>query len=331
MLEREHEPIGALHDVVRRTHVGVRRRAERHDARPRVARHAGHARVVRVENGEAVGTQRAHEAGLLVTHAFDRPEKFRVHRGDDRHHSDGRCGEDREGRDLAGLVRAELDDERSVLGAEAKQGERQAPLVVEASCGLQRVPPRAQDGRDELLRRRLAVGARDGDDRDRELRAVPAGETAERLRRVLHEDERHVRGRIVRRQLVDDEACGAAARGFREVRVAVEAVALDRKERLADRRRARVDRDPGDGHGEVAADERALGRADEVLDGERRLPPRHACLPARSAARPRGRRTEGRRRRLADTSRDPFLRSPPYHPAVPTRGHREWRPRGRAQ
>ena len=253
-----------------------------------------------------------------------------MHGSDDGHHADGRPGERGQLGDLPGLVRAELDHERAMLGPEAEQREWQAPLVVEAPRRLQRVPPRAEDGGDELLRRRLAVRARDGDDGNRELRAMPCREAAERLRRLVHEHERHVRRQIVR-QLVDDQAGGAAPGRLAKVDVSVEPVAFDRKERLADGERARVDRDPGNRHREVAADERALRRAHDVLDGERRLPPRHACLPARSAGPPRDRRTEGRRSRLSDTFRDPFQRSPPYHPVVPTRGHREWRKHGRAQ
>ena len=93
------------------------------------------------------------------------------------------------------------------------------------------------------------------------------GEQAERRRRVLDEDERHV-GRRVVLERVDDQAGGAPARRVREKRVAVEPVAPDREERLADTEGARVDRHPRDGDAEVARDQRAPGRANDVLDGE---------------------------------------------------------------
>src|SRR5205085_7027439 len=67
-----------------------------------------------------------------------------------------------------------------------------------------------------------------------------------------------------------DHAGGAAGGGLGQERVAVEAMAADREERLADAERARVDRHAGDGDAEVAGHQRALGGAHDVLHAERR-------------------------------------------------------------
>ncbi len=67
---------------------------------------------------------------------------------------------------------------------------------------------------------------------------------------------------------VDHQAGGAPPRRVREERVTVEPVAPDREERLADAERTRVDRHPRHGDAEVAGDECATGRANDVLDGE---------------------------------------------------------------
>ena len=88
-------------------------------------------------------------------------------------------------------------------------------------------------------------------------------------RRVLDEHERHT-GRDRIGHVVDDETGGAAAGRLGHEVVAVEPMALDGEERLAHAERARVDGDTADGHGEIADDERALGRAHDVLDGEGR-------------------------------------------------------------
>ena len=173
-------------------------------------------------------------------------------------------------RDLAGLVRAELDDERAVLGAETEQRQRQPPLVVEASRGrsvLHRVPSTAATSSFVVVLPFDPVTATTG---MLEPRAMPRGQTAERLRRVLHEHERHVRRHLVR-QRVHDEA-GAPRGPPLRARYAWPSrrwPLIAKNASPTPSARESIDT-PGDGHGEVAADERALRRADDVLHRERR-------------------------------------------------------------
>ena len=201
----------------------------------------------------------------------------------------------------------------------------QTPLVVEARLGLQHAPARAEHRGHHLLRRRLAVRAGDGDDRDREPRApgrAPDGRApwSCRPRAPAARSPGSVGQRVTTRQ---DAPRAAASPTYA---VAVEAVAADREEGVADRERAGVDRDPADGHDEVADDERALRRADDVLDGEGRHVASGRAPAAAPAGRPRGRRTAAPRRRRSGRSRAPCLRSPRCRPAAPTRAR--WRSPG---
>ena len=184
-----------------------------------------------------------------------------------------------------GRVRPQLQRERLVLRPQAQQGQRQAPLVVEAALRLEHRAERAQHRGHHLLGRGLAVGARHRRHRHREARPVIRGQPSERARGVVHQDRRH-RGRQIVRQVVDDQA-RRATRG----RVAQEAVAvairpLDGEEGLPDAQVAAVDADAGDGHTEVARHEGALGSADHVLDAQRPPRPSSGC-PTRPQRGPR--------------------------------------------
>ncbi len=187
---------------------------------------------------------------------------------DGRDDRDGRLGERGERSDLAGMLAADLDHERLVLGDEPKEREREPPLVVEARRRLEHLPARGQHAGDQLLGRRLPVGAGHGDHRDGEPRAVVRRQGAERLGGVFDQHQRHVSRHVVVER-VHHEA-GRAARGrVGQERVAVETVAVDREEGLADPQGAGVDRDARDRDAEVAGDQGALGGADDVLDRKR--------------------------------------------------------------
>src|SRR5262249_14849136 len=171
------------------------------------------------------------------------------------------------GGDLALLVGADLKHDGLVVGRELQEGERQSPLVVERGFWLQHAPARAEDRGDHLLRRRLAVGAGHRNDGDGEALTVVRGDVAEGAGGVLEEDEGHAGGDRVG-DVVHDQTRRAATRCLRHEVVAVETMTLDGEEGLADPQGTGVDRDTTDGHGEVTHDERALGRAHDVLDGE---------------------------------------------------------------
>ena len=189
----------------------------------------------------------------------------RRYRGD---HTDRGRGHGAQGGDLALLVGANLDHNGLVIGRQLEEGQRQPPLVVEGAFRLQHSPAGPEHRGDHLLRRRLAVGAGDRDHRDGEALTVVRGDVTEGSRRILHEDERHAsRDRIGD---VVHETRGPATRRFRHEVVAVEPMALDGEECLADTERTGIDGDATDGHREVPDDERALSRANDVLDGEGR-------------------------------------------------------------
>ncbi len=116
----------------------------------------------------------------------------------------------------------------------------------------------AQDGRQHLLDRRLAVAAGNHDHRDRELRAPVRRERAQRNERIRRRDQVAPKlGGTVGR----DQRCARAARErVRHEVVSVETLALQRDEKVARRERARVGRHaqepdvgavegPGDGTG----------------------------------------------------------------------------------
>ena len=188
-----------------------------------------------------------------------------------RHHRDGahgRAADPSQRRDFAGLVGAQLERDRPVLGGEPEQGQGQPPLVVEARLGLEHRAQGAEHGRHHLLGRGLAVGAGHGRDGQREPGSVVRGEAAERPRGVIHEHGRH-RGRKIVGQRVNDNAGGAAGGRVSEIGVAIELAPSDGEEDLADGEGAAVDGHAPHRHAEIPPDQGALGPADDVFDGER--------------------------------------------------------------
>ena len=91
------------------------------------------------------------------------------------------------------MIHAELDHREPVRRVQTEQRERQADVVVEVA---RRREPRVfadrsrEDRRDHLLDRRLAVAARDRDERHREALAPAVRQRTERGARVLYLDDR---------------------------------------------------------------------------------------------------------------------------------------------
>ena len=265
--ERELDPAGRLTDGPHGPDLGRRPAPVGQDRRRRRLGHPYHPRVVRVQDDAPGGRDRADERALLGQDTLDRTELLQVrgrHGGDDGERGGGDRGE---GGDVARAVGPHLEHDRLVGGAELEERQREAPLVVEAPRRAQDLKARAEDAGDQLLGRRLAVRAGHADDRDVEPAPVRRRQPPEGGRRVVDEHDRHVAGQVVG-QRVDDEAGGAATDRLPRERVTVEAVPADREERLADRERARVDGDAPHGHAQVAADQRAVGRPDDVLDAQ---------------------------------------------------------------
>ena len=114
--------------------------------------------------------------------------------------------------DLARMVRPHLYDEHVGIGRAVEDRERQAEVVVEvAGGGVDLEAARAEERRDEFLRRRLAGGPRHADHGRLERAAVGARDARKLLAPV---DDPH---RALRARLVDEG-------------VPVDLLALDRDE-----------------------------------------------------------------------------------------------------
>ena len=74
------------------------------------------------------------------------------------------------------MVRADFEHRTRVPLLQLQQGVRDADVVVETCLAPQRRPALAEDGGDEILRRRLPVRAADGDDGNVEVLPVASGE-----------------------------------------------------------------------------------------------------------------------------------------------------------
>ena len=193
--------------------VGERDGDERHAAE---GGEAVVARVLAGEDGEGGMRGGAGEVGeerpLLVGDAVLRAEELDVRRADRGDDPDVRLGDADEVADLARMVRPHLHDEDVGVGRAVEDRERQAEVVVEvAGGGVDLEAARAEERRDEFLRRRLTGGPRHADYGRLERAAVGARDARKLLAPV---DDPH---RALRARLVDEG-------------VPVDLLALDRDE-----------------------------------------------------------------------------------------------------
>ena len=222
-------------------HIGVRAGAERHAAsRSRQPSPQLRPRVVRVDDRHRVVRQILEQLALRARDALDAPEPFEMRRRALSDHSHRRPGESGERRDLATVVRPELDHRAAMPGIEAAERERDSNLVVEVAAGRR---DRAQDPEDRghhLLDRRLAVAAGDADeDEVAEMSSPCRGEVAERPRGIARENERY---RSIRRAF-DERRRRAARRRRADEVMAVEPRPAHRHEQGSGRRRTRIGAD----------------------------------------------------------------------------------------
>ena len=151
------------------------------------------------------------------------------------HHRDRGPGEPREVVDLPLVVHAHLDHGEVMALAQLEQRERHADVVVEIALGREDLLARAgvhrQDRRQHFLDGRLAVAAREADDRQREGRAPAGGEAAECHAGVGDYDLAQRARRRAR-----DQGCGRPKlHRTLDERMAIEALALQRHEEVARR------------------------------------------------------------------------------------------------
>ena len=195
-----------------------------------------------------------------------------MHLADVRHDGDGRRSQRRKRGDLPESPHADLDDGRLVRGAQAEQRQRQADLVVVVRRRLLHKETCAEHGGGQILRRRLAVRSRDGDDGHGKLPAPRSGDLlvgAQRIRRLEHAALlRQLRlGRIRRHK---HARCALLDRLHREVR-AIEPLAPERDEERTCRDLARVERDVGKDDVLRTAHDVSARRAHDVGERESHL------------------------------------------------------------
>ena len=139
-----------------------------------VCRHRTHrsdAFIVRVEEHGSAHRDRLYEFCLCLCNIFDGTEQLHMHLADIRHNADIRRSNGCERGDLSQPAHADLHDGGGIILRDAEQCQRQSDLVVIVRRrAADRAAPR-EDGCRQVLRRGLAVRARDCNDGDVELHA----------------------------------------------------------------------------------------------------------------------------------------------------------------
>ena len=147
--------------------------------------HGGHPVIVGVENRDTSGAHGFDEFGLGLQRRFHSAETARVGHPD--HEDDADIGMDETGetRDLTGACGAEFTDEEPRLFGDAQHRQRGADLVVERRARRDGLPLVLQDPGEEVLRRRLAVGAGDADDAESPARSHPRNDLTSKVRESI--------------------------------------------------------------------------------------------------------------------------------------------------
>jgi len=121
---------------------------------------------------------------------FTRFQFLEMRRTDVRDESAGRLCDGAEIRDIAGPVRAHFDDNDFMAPVQIQERCGSPNMIVEISLRAQNVVFRSENGRDEFLRSRLSVAARDRDKRNRKAAPVFPRDLSVRAHRILHDEER---------------------------------------------------------------------------------------------------------------------------------------------
>ena len=163
--------------------------------------------------------------------ALDGPDELEVLGPDVRDHDHVRPRDRAERGDLAEPAHPHLRDEDLRVGLEPQHGERQADLVVEAPLRPHRSRVRRAERAEDVLRRGLAGGAHDRDDRRAALRADEGGERREGGVLVAGDERRRTPPARVRDVL--DAGVQRDEEGSRSSRAGVGDDGADRVARLA--------------------------------------------------------------------------------------------------
>ena len=141
--------------------------------------------------------------------------------------------------DFAAGARPHLHHAELRRGIHRQQRQRHADVVVQVALRGAEHEALGEHAADELLGRRLAVAARDGQNRDAQRASVFAGQRLERRQHVVDEDA-PLAGR---RRVVDYGPHGPFAQGFGGKAVAVERGAPKGEEKRVGNNPARIGRD----------------------------------------------------------------------------------------
>jgi hypothetical protein len=257
--------------------------------------------VVGRKDGDAVVAEGGDRAAVLARDRVDGRHELEVLALRVVDERDRRRGDLRKAGDLARVVHAQLDDRRPAAFAQAQQRQRQADVVVEVAFGGERriADPRAEDRRDHLRHRRLAVAARDRDERHREA-APPRGRELAQRAPAVGDDEPGQR-RLFQATL-GERGDGAGGFGIGQIGVRVEALAAQGDEEVPRRDAAGVAVNARDRRRHAADDARVGQHSRRVVErhhrraGRRSRCARCARRGLRCGGRARGERLGGMRR-----------------------------------
>ena len=175
-----------------------------------------------------------------------------MHLTDIRYHADRGCGDRRKRSDLPHPAHPDLHDRRCVLRGDAEQGQRQADLIVVVCRRTANLTAPREHRRREVLRRGLAVRARNRNDGDIELHAPCVRDGLIGAECILrHEDTAACR--IECRQcgrrclLIDENRRRTAFECLRRKRRAVKVLPAQRDKEIPRRDLARVRRNGQNG------------------------------------------------------------------------------------
>ena len=140
--------------------------------------------VVQPKGGPSACNQEVEQLALAPHHALDAPEAFQMRLAYVRNQPVIGPGDRAEQRDLAGVARSHLDDAYLDRAVHGEQRQRHADMVVQIALRDGRAELAREYPTDELFGRGLAVAARDGEDRNAELAAMPGGQFLQGGQRV---------------------------------------------------------------------------------------------------------------------------------------------------
>ncbi len=145
-----------------------------------------------MQDGGAIWLQPLADGALLYGDSFERAEGLKMRGGDRRDHCNMRAGHTRKGRDLAGVIHADLEDGELCLRRHAGKRQRHTPVIVIG--GLRRVGAAlpCADGAEHFFRGSFADRASHGDDFCLCAGAGRATEIFQRGQDIGHDEQRRI-------------------------------------------------------------------------------------------------------------------------------------------